>query len=71
MLGSNQRPLPCEGILQDMFSSLVMERGPKRCGHIKEAERRQRNRRHVPQNALDFGGARELQVFPGRFGNLG
>jgi hypothetical protein len=45
--------------LRNMFSSLAVERGPKRCGHIKEAERRQRNRRHVPQNALVFGGARE------------
>ena len=57
-------------LLRNMFSSLAMERGPKRCGHIKEAERRQRNRRHVPQNALVFGGAREHRVFPGRSGNL-
>ena len=56
--------------LQNMFSSLAVERGPKRCGHIKEAERRQKNRRHVPQNALVFGGAREHRVFPGRSGNL-
>jgi hypothetical protein len=70
MLGSNQRPLPCEGILQDMFSSLVMERGPKRCGHIKEAERCQKDCRHVSQNALVFGGTREHRVFPGRSGNL-
>jgi hypothetical protein len=70
MLGSNQRPLPCEGILQDVFSSLVMERGTKRCGHIIEAERRQKDRRHVPQNALVFGGTREHPVFPGRSGNL-
>ena len=58
------------GFLQNMFSSLAVERGPKRCGHIKEAERRQKNRRHVPQNALVFGGAREHRVFPGRSGNL-
>jgi hypothetical protein len=70
MLGSNQRPLPCEGILQDMFSSLVMERGPKRCGHIKVAERRQKDSPHMPQNALIFGGGREHRVFPGRSGNL-
>jgi hypothetical protein len=56
--------------LRNMFSSLAVERGPKRCGHIKEAERRQKNRRHVPQNALVFGGAREHRVFPGRCGNL-
>jgi hypothetical protein len=56
--------------LRNMFSSLAVERGPKRCGHIKEAERRQKNRRHVPQNALVFGGAREHRVFPGRSGNL-
>jgi hypothetical protein len=56
--------------LRNMFSSLAVERGPKRCGHIKEAERRQKNRRHVPQNALVFGGAREYRVFPGRSGNL-
>jgi hypothetical protein len=56
--------------LRNMFSSLAMERGPKRCGHMKEAERRQRNRRHVPQNALVFGGAREHREFPGRSGNL-
>jgi hypothetical protein len=56
--------------LRNMFSSLAVERGPKRCGHIKEAERRQKNRRHVPQNALVFGGAGEHRKFPGRSGNL-
>ena len=56
--------------LRNMFSSLAMERGPKMCGYIEEAERRQKNRRHVPQNALVFDGAREHRVFPGRSGNL-
>jgi hypothetical protein len=38
--------------LRNMFLSLAVERGPQRCGYIKEAERRQKNRRHVPQNAF-------------------
>jgi hypothetical protein len=53
-----------------MFSSLAVERGPKRCGHIKEAERCQKDRRHLPQSAVVFGGAREHRVFPRRSGNL-
>jgi len=44
--------------------------GGERCGHIKDTERRQKDRRHVPQNALVFGGTREHRVFPGRSGNL-
>jgi hypothetical protein len=48
--------------LRNMFSSLAVERGPKRCGHIKEAERRQKNRRHVPQERL---GLRWCQGAPG------
>jgi hypothetical protein len=56
--------------LRNVFSSLAVERGPQLCGHIKVAEHRQKDGRHVPQNALVFGGAREHRVFPGRSGNL-